>query len=48
MAPMASIQHMSQQYVDIASGSSLDDMCEHIEDHMRQGLSMVIESIPDT
>lgn len=45
--PHGQFRHMSKQYVDIAQGDSLDEMLAHIEDHMRQGLSMVIEAIPE-
>lgn len=46
--PHGQFRHMSQQYVEIACGDSLEAMLEHIEDHMRQGLTMVIEAIPES
>jgi DNA-binding GntR family transcriptional regulator len=40
-------RHMSAEYVAVASGDSLEDMLEHIEDHMRQGLVTVIAAVPN-
>ena len=39
-------RHMSATYVELASGDSLEAMQAHVEDHMRQGLSVVIDSVP--
>lgn len=40
-------REMTKEYIEIASGEHLEDMLEHIEDHMRQGLNTVIASIPE-
>lgn len=41
-------RHMTSEYVRIASGDSLEDMRAHIVEHMRQGLTAVIEALPES
>ncbi|MDH3661734.1 MAG: GntR family transcriptional regulator [Alphaproteobacteria bacterium] len=41
-------RHMTTRYLEIASGDRLDDMLDHIEDHMKQGLDAVIDTITKT
>ncbi|MGH1482944.1 MAG: GntR family transcriptional regulator [Geminicoccales bacterium] len=40
-------RHMTKRYLQIASEGSLDDMLDHIEDHMRQGLDAVIDTMTE-
>ena len=44
--PHGEFRHMSKVYAETAAGDSLEAMLAHIEDHMRQGLSSVIASVP--
>ncbi len=41
-------RHMTREYLRIASGNCLDEMLEHIKEHMRQGLAAIIEAVPET
>ncbi len=41
-------RHMTSEYLRIASGNCLDEMLEHIKEHMRQGLAAIIEAVPET
>ncbi|MGI9488288.1 MAG: GntR family transcriptional regulator [Geminicoccaceae bacterium] len=40
-------RHMTKHYLEIASGDRLNDMLDHIEDHMRQGLDAVIDTMTE-
>ncbi|MGI9435310.1 MAG: GntR family transcriptional regulator, partial [Geminicoccaceae bacterium] len=40
-------RHMTKRYLQTASGCGLNDMLDHIEDHMRQGLDAVIDTMTE-
>ena len=40
--------HMTIKYLETASGHCLEDMLEHIEEHMQQGLETVIKVVSGT
>ena len=39
-------RHMTTEYLECAVGESLDEMMDHIERHMNQGLSAVLRVLP--
>jgi DNA-binding GntR family transcriptional regulator len=39
--------HMTKRYLEVASGKRLEAMLDHIEEHMRQGLDAVIETMTE-
>jgi len=38
---------MTKRYLQIASEGRLEEMLDHIEDHMRQGLDAVIDTMAE-
>ena len=40
-------RNMTLEYLEVASGRSLERMLKHIEAHMKQGLEAVLEAVPD-
>lgn len=39
---------MTTRYMELAEGNSLTHMLEHIDDHMKQGLTSVLHTLPDS
>ena len=44
--PHGQFRSMTTEYLELAHGDSLEAMCEHIQLHMKQGLSSVMAALP--